>query len=113
MNDGQTGHIVHGPVPDMSSGGSRQEGRRMGLRRARAGLLGRPRRRRARREEQDLRQEPQGDPRQARPEGLRDQQPPRRPARLRPEQRRPLRHVRPAVLQGQRRRPSASGPSRP
>ncbi|CAA9241543.1 MAG: Inosose isomerase, partial [uncultured Blastococcus sp.] len=105
-------HTVHRPVGRPAVRGDVRAGLRLGVRRPGDRLLGRPPRRRARRERRLLRAGAPGDPQAARPAGLRDLQPPQRPGRLRrPDRRAAPRHGAPARL-GRRRprgRPSAGG----
>ena len=97
-------HPVHRPVGRPAVRGGRPAGLRLGLRRARDRLLGRPSRRLAGRGGRRLHRRPQGDPGPVRAAGLRHLQPSQGPGRLRrPDRRAAPRH--PARPDLGRRRP--------
>ena len=105
-----TRHSVHRPVGRPTAHRARREGRRLGLRRPRAGLLGRPLRRRRRARGRGLLPRAARAARAPRAERVDDRQPPDRPGRLRPD-RRPPPGRRAARRVGRRRprgRPAAS-----
>ena len=79
-----TGQWADLPLADLAA-----KTRRVGLRRARAGLLGRPLRRRARGARPRLRRRAAQAARAARARRVGDRQPPRRPGRVRPDRRPP------------------------
>ena len=81
--------LFTGQWADLHARGARREVRGLGLRRARARLLGRPLRRRRGAERPRLLRRAARDPRAPRPGVLGDRQPPRRPGRMRPDRRAP------------------------
>ena len=107
---GTTRHFVHRPVGRPAAHRARREGRRLGLRRPRARLLGRPLRRRRRARRRQLLPRAARAARAPRPERLGDRQPPRGPGGLRPHRRAPPGR-RPARRLG-RRRPRGRPPAR-
>ena len=79
--------LFTGQWADLPFESSRRRRKPVRLRRRRAGLLGRPLRGRQGAQGKDYVQGPLGHPQRARPEVLRDLQPPRRPGGLRPHRR--------------------------
>ena len=84
-----TRHPVHRPVGRSAARRSGRQDGRVGLRRARAGLLGRSLRRRRRGARPRLRRRAAQAARAARARRVGDRQPPRRPVRVRPDRRPP------------------------